>query len=110
MLDLLINAAYVFGIAAYVASAGTEAISSCFRWRAKMLLDAVKTMLNERVTGLATAVYRHPLVNPRIAGEDSSDMTKGIPSYVDPKSFAIALITALGLEQSGLDELKGMRL
>jgi hypothetical protein len=110
MLDLLINAAYVFGFASYIASAGTEAISSYFRWRAKMLLDALMTMLNERVTGLATAIYRHPLVHPRTTGEDSGDLTNEIPSYIDPKSFAIALIDALGLDQSCLAALKGMGL
>jgi hypothetical protein len=107
MLDLLINAAYVFGFATFTASAGTEAISSFLRWRAKMLFDGVKTILNESITGLATVIYRNPLVNPRSTGEDSGDLAKGIPSYIDPKSFAVALTTALGLEQSRLDGLKG---
>lgn len=106
MTEILISAGYVFFVVAYLASSGTEAISSLFRWRATMLAKEIKELLNDKITGLGTRIYSNPLVNPGGPGDDPPEfISKRLPSYIDPTSFAVALTSALQLDQTQLNEL-----
>lgn len=100
------GAVYSFFMVALLATSGTEAVASLFKWRALVLFHNIKAMLNDKVTGLATEVYINPAVNPRTTS-GSFEMSNVLPSYIEPNSFANALLAALELDQPRLNELKG---
>ncbi len=112
ILNLAIGLALTFGVISLVTSAITEAISSYLSLRSKTLLSGIKRLLNDpHATGLALAVYQHAALNPLGSGaapaaEHDWPATKGtydavktllgnMPSYVDSKGFASALIDAI---------------
>src|SRR5688572_22299491 len=106
MTQIFISVIYTFLVVTYLASAGTEGLSSFFKWRSRILFRNVKNILNDDVTGLAIEVYRNALVHPRSSGDaDSPEFQKTLPSYIDPKYFANALISALGLDKKNLKDL-----
>jgi hypothetical protein len=97
---------YALFVVNLIASAGTEALASYFNWRSRLLFRNVKLVLNDHVTGLATEIYRSALVHPRSSGDDTgADFEHNLPSYIDPKDFAGALISVLGLENAHLQML-----
>jgi hypothetical protein len=99
---------YTFMIVSYVASAGTEGLSSVFKWRPNVLFKGIKAILNDEVTGLASAIYRSALIHPRGSGDESSpEFRRTLPSYVDPRYFAVALMAALGMDRRSISELQG---
>src|SRR3954453_12828404 len=103
MIEVFFSAAYVLFVVNFIASSGTEALASAFKWRAKMLFKGIKALLNDSITGLATEVYRDALVNPRSSGgAESTEIEKTLPSYVDPQAFANAVISILKLDQTSL--------
>ena len=106
MLEIIISAIYVFGVATYIASSGTEAISSFIGFRSTLLFRSVETLLNDKITNLAKAIYGNPLVHPRATENDPDALRKDLPSYIDSRNFALALITALKLKQADLDSLR----
>lgn len=99
VLDLAMGVIFSFLMISLVTSAITEAIASGFAWRANTLLQGVKDLLNDqRFNGLALNVYNHAAVNARASGAATSQATlTAIPSYIDPKQFASALIDAAQL-------------
>ncbi len=67
------------------------------------MFSNLKIVLNDDSTGLATAIYRSALVHPRSSGDPaSSEFVNNLPSYIDSRNFATALITALGLDNVDL--------
>jgi hypothetical protein len=87
VLELAIGLAFCYASLALIVSTVQEALAALFKLRANSLLAGVKAMLNDpQYTGLAAALYRHPLVN---AQGDSH------PSYIDPQHFALALVDVL---------------
>jgi hypothetical protein len=58
-------------------------------------------------TGLARDVYQHALVNPRSnATGDDSTAPSIMPSYIDPRAFAIALVDAVQKVPEGFQHLR----
>jgi hypothetical protein len=103
MTQIFLSMVYTFLVVSYLASAGTEGLASLFRWRARMLFRTVQTMLDDRKTGLARAVYAQPIVHPPAAGETLGQgsllgIGSNLPSYIDDKNFAIALSHILGFD------------
>ena len=99
VLEVAIGLAFCYGTLALVVTTLQEALSAAFRLRARMLLDAIRGMLNDpRSEGLARTLYAHPLVNPR-AGPDESPalptLRGPLPSYIEPANFALALADAI---------------
>jgi hypothetical protein len=107
MIEIFFSAAYVLFIVNFVASSGTEALASTFKWRAKMLFRNMKALLNDDVTKLVTELYRDALINPRSSGEtEGKALEEKLPSYIDPTAFANSIISILKLNQELLNDLK----
>src|SRR4051812_34312354 len=105
MTQTLLNTAYIFFVVSYLASAGTEGLSSIFRWRARMLYRGVQALLDDQATHLAQAVYANPLVTPTPGGGDPQRIDTigfppSLPSYINPKNFALALFQACELSDT----------
>jgi hypothetical protein len=97
VLDVALGLAFCWGAVALIASSMYEALASLFKLRANQLLNGVKELLNDKdFKGLALAVYRNALVNPRDPGTatDARQLTAK-PSYIDPMHFAAALLEAI---------------
>jgi hypothetical protein len=112
VLNLSIGLALTFGVVSLVTSAITEGIASILALRSKTLLAGIKQLLNDpQATGLALAVYQHAAVNPLGSGtapaapanwlnsdgtyQAVSKLLGKMPSYIDPKGFASALIDVI---------------
>lgn len=89
VLELAIGLTFCYATLALIVSTLQEGLASLLKLRAHGLRKGIQSMLNDpRCTGLAAALYRHPLVNPH------ADST-GRPSYIDPQHFALALVDAI---------------
>ena len=108
VLEVAIGLVFCYASMALIASSLYEAIASLFKLRAKTLLAGVKALLNDKAfTGLALDVYNHALVNPREVGKtDASKAPSVTPSYIEPRSFAIALIDSIQGAPAVFGELK----
>jgi len=112
ILNVAIGLAMTFGTVSLVTSAIAEAFASLLNLRSKTLLAGIKQLLNDpKANGLALAIYQHAAVNPLGSGAVPADSkawqaTEGtykevsalvgkMPSYVDSKGFASALIDAI---------------
>jgi hypothetical protein len=97
VLEVAIGLTFCYGTVALIVTTVQEALASLFRLRANTLLAGVKSMLNDpHFSGLARAVYAHPLVNPHTDGNAVDE--RGLssrPSYIEPAHFAIALVDSL---------------
>lgn len=96
-LEVAIGLVFCFASVALIVSSIHEAIASMLKLRSKSLLEGVKTLLNDpSVEGLALNLYNHALVNPHADGtaKNQQDL-KNLPSYIEPKQFAIALIDSI---------------
>lgn len=108
VLDVALGLAFCWGAVALIASSVYEAIASLLKLRANQLLEGVKQLLNDKdFKGLAQAVYRSALVNPRDPGTaaDPRQLTAK-PSYIDPMHFAAALLEAIQGAPAAAGELK----
>jgi len=101
VLDVGIGLIFAFLAVSLVASAVTEALASMLKWRSATLLTGIKNLLNDDAFGgLAKSVYNHALVNPRADGKAGTETEmKCLPTYVDPKQFADALIEVAKLTE-----------
>jgi hypothetical protein len=90
VLDVVIALVFLYLLFAMTCTAVNEAIASAFNRRGKMLRKAVDHLLGD--PALASAVYRHPLVNslgqPSVAGRPAPE---AFPSYIPASRFATAL-------------------
>jgi hypothetical protein len=104
IIDVVIGLIFTFCAVSLAVSAITEALATAFNWRAKNLLDGVASLLNDdKVTGLALAMYNHALVNPQSSGTAASKTAiDSKPSYIDPKQFASALTDLVGIGRNAL--------
>jgi len=100
VLEVAIGLAFCYATLALVVTTLQETLAAAFHLRATMLFGAVKRMLGDpHGTGLARALYAHPLANPRSGGEASATH----PSYIEPVNFAIALVDSLRQGQPSLE-------
>jgi len=96
----------VFGFLAIslFTSAGVEAINSALKLRATNLLSGIQALMNDpNFTGLARQLYEHASISPLGPGGGTpqnpspyKDKTN-LPSYIDKKQFARALLDVTGL-------------
>jgi hypothetical protein len=96
-LDVAIGLVFCYASISIIASSLYEAISSLLKFRARSLLQGMKALLNDKAfTGLAHELYQHALVNPRSDGQTQKGQTPAlVPSYIEPRSFALALLDVL---------------
>lgn len=131
-LDVLIGLSFVYLLFSLVCSAIQEGIAGLLDLRAKTLIDGLRNLLNQhsvgsapeaqrvRTTGEAAAdladledlqkrLYEHPLVDAlytegRLIGSDR----KG-PSYLPPRTFAIALLDLIAPKSPADDPVSRIR-
>lgn len=100
VLELAIGLTFCYATLALIVSTLQEGLAALFQLRANSLLAGVRSMLNDPdCTGLAGALYRHPLVNPHA---DSNHR----PSYIEPQHFALALVDAISHGSAELANVK----
>ncbi|HEY0062672.1 MAG TPA: hypothetical protein VGC21_11155 [Telluria sp.] len=99
VLEVAAGLTFCYASVALIVSTVQEALASLLRLRARTLLAGIKSMLGDpNFNALARAVYSHALVSPR-AGN-------GIPSYIEPRNFAIALVESLQAVPGAMSYLK----
>jgi len=108
VLEVAIGLVFCYASVSVVASSLYEGVASVFKLRAYTLLAGVKDLLNDgEFTGLAKDLYQHALVNPRSDGSATDGKAPSVlPSYVDPKNFAMALIDTLQKTPGDFQALK----
>ena len=97
VLEVGIGLIFCFCAVSLIVSSINEGISSFLQLRGKYLLKSVQTLLNEHTGGgMVLALYQHAGFNPMSSGTESSvhQMHK-LPSYVEPRQFALALTEVL---------------
>ncbi len=127
ILDVATALVFTFLAVSLASGAAVEAISSIAGMRARTLKTGIKDLLNDQqFRDLAAELYGHALINPRAPGlppaenrpgidvsqsikeilakgdEDAKraltlNLGKNLPSYIDPKQFASALMDVLSL-------------
>jgi len=104
-LEVAIGMVFCYASISLIAGALFEAGASLLKLRASCLLNGVKGLLNDPgFTGLARAVYDHALVNPRAPGAGRAPAV--LPSYIDPRHFALALIDSVQGGPGPLEDLQ----
>jgi hypothetical protein len=100
ILDVAAGVIFGFLALSLFTSAAVEAINSVLKLRAKTLVAGIKELVNDpRFEGLARTLYEHAAINPLSPGQAAP--LKNLPSYIDAKQFAAALLDITGLSASG---------
>ena len=104
ILDVAIGVIFVFLLVSLICSAIREAIESAMRSRATHLEQGIRELLHDpRATGLARALYEHPMVSVLYRGKykpidtikhwpTALTFNKRLPSYIPSRNFALALM------------------
>jgi hypothetical protein len=99
VLEVAAGLTFCYASVALIVSTVQEALASALRLRSRTLLAGIKSMLGDPdCTALARALYGHALV--------SSHAGNGLPSYIAPRNFAIALIEALEAVPGQADQIR----
>jgi hypothetical protein len=108
VLDVAVGLVFAFLAISLIVSAIVEGLASTMKWRSNTLLQGVKDLLNDpEAKGLALSIYNHALVSPRDAGKAKTEEDlKDLPSYIDPKQFAEALIDVIKITKDSPDKIK----
>ena len=92
LLEVAIGVVFIYLLLSLLTVALTEMISRVFAIRASTLVDAVRNLIQD-----PDRFYAHPLIkaiSPAKPGH-SIGQGRGKPSYIDPKTFAIAALDTL---------------
>jgi hypothetical protein len=104
VLEVVIGLAFCYASLALTVTTLQEALSAVFRLRAGMLRACLQRMLHDPAfTGIARALYAHPLISTRTDLTDPRAPQHPGPSYIEPANFAIALIDAIRGGGAALD-------
>jgi len=104
VLEVVIGLAFCYASLALTVTTLQEALSAVFRLRAGMLRACLQRMLHDPAfTGIARALYAHPLISTRTDLTDPHAPPHPGPSYIEPANFAIALIDAIRGGGAALD-------
>jgi hypothetical protein len=92
----------------YLASTASEGLSSAYNLRAKLLMATIRELLNETNTSapVTLVIYNNYLFNPRATERaDTIAAVKSLPTIVDPLTFARALMDAVGIRGTNLQQI-----
>jgi hypothetical protein len=92
-LDVAIGLAFVYLLLSLICTAVNEWIASIFKWRGNTLRDGIEVLLSgdtARAEHILNRIYQHPLVQSLFKG-------KRLPSYMPPRTFALALMQSVAL-------------
>jgi hypothetical protein len=110
LFGIILNLIFIFATVSYVATSIGDWLSELLRWRAKLLLENAKALLDDpQFRGAAKELYNNLLFNPLGNGQLRSEAHlsdySSLPINVDPLVFGQAMIEILGLEKVASDEL-----
>lgn len=102
VLEVALGLVFCFSAVSLIVSSINEGIASFLKLRSKYLLSGLKTLLNDPAgRQLVLDLYKHTYFNPGSNGTAVNlKRLRGLPSYVEPRQFAVALIQVLR-NQSG---------
>ena len=108
VLEVGIGLIFTFLTVSLICGSVTETIATIFSWRSATLLTGIKALVNDpNGNGLALHLYNTALMHPRGDGTaTSTDDLKQVPSYIDPKHFAQALLDAVAAGQTTVAGIK----
>ena len=97
ILDVAVGLILIYLLMSLIASAIREAVEAIVQSRAVELERGIRTLLDDPAgTGLARALYEHPLVYSLYAGryENAAKRFRGrnLPTYIPAKNFSAALL------------------
>ena len=101
LLAAAIEVLTTFLTVSYLASTATEGLSSALNLRAKRLMQTIRELLNETHNSapVTLAIYNSYIFNPRAPPPvDTIAAVTSLPTIVDPRTFARALMDVLKLE------------
>jgi hypothetical protein len=114
ILEIAIGIIFVFILVSTICTIIREGIEAKLKTRAAYLEQGIRQLLNDRDgTGLAKALYEHPLINglfngnyiPGKQNQSPNLLARGgdLPSYIPSKSFAAALMDLAAQGVNGAD-------
>lgn len=97
VLEVAVGLTFCFCSVSLIVSSVSEGIASFLKLRARYLLRGLKTLLDDPSgSALVRDLYHHARLNPVASTSAASiDQLPGLPSYVEPRQFAIALVDVL---------------
>lgn len=93
ILDVAVGLVFVYLILSLMSTAANELIEARLKHRAGDLARGLREMLDDPGgTGLVKQLYDHPLINSLFQGAYDPKSTKNLPSYINARNFALALM------------------
>jgi hypothetical protein len=107
VLEVAFGLVFCFSAVSLMVSSINEGIASFLKLRGKYLLSSVKTLLNDPAgNGFVLALYNHARVNPGGSGKAVDlKQVRSLPSYVEPRQFAVALAEVLSTKAGGAGDI-----
>lgn len=104
-IDVILGLLFVYLLLSIVCTAANELVASLLKLRAKTLSTGISNLLKDGgITGLERDFYEHPLIKGLCK-------EKGKPSYIPPRTFAMALLNLIAPENTGgLDVVANIRI
>lgn len=95
-LDAAIGLVFLFLLLSLVCSSMQEAIETVLKYRARDLHRGIVEMLRDKNnTALVAEFYDHPLISALYKGDYDPKKHRNLPSYIPPRTFALALLDLL---------------
>src|SRR4051812_25435569 len=98
LIEIALGLLFVFTLFSLLVSAANEIIVGFFKSRSASLWDGVLTLFNND-DALRTKFFEHPLIKslepPKSIGWILNSTRRNVPSYIEPRTFAIALLDLL---------------
>lgn len=95
ILDVAIGLVFIYAFLSLIASSVWEGIEAQFKFKAKLLHDAIQELLaipRAGVPGIpAESLYKHPAISALFKGAYTA-RARNLPSYIPASNFALALI------------------
>jgi len=110
LIEIALGLLFVFTLFSVLVSAANEIVVSFFKSRSASLWDGVLTLFNND-EDLRTKFFDHPLIKslqpPKSISLPRLDtMRRNVPSYIEPRTFAIALLDLLKNPRGILEEVE----
>ncbi len=95
-LDAAIGLVFLFLLLSLICSSMQEAIETVLKYRARDLHRGIVEMLRDKNnTALVAEFYDHPLISALYRGNYDPKKQRNLPSYIPPRTFALALLDLL---------------
>jgi len=98
LIEIALGLLFLFTLFSVLVSAANEVIVGFFKSRSASLWDGILTLFNND-DNLRTKFFEHPLIKslepPKSIGRLLNTPRRNIPSYIEPRTFAVALLDLL---------------